>query len=74
MTINLSKPSLAALEKLTDRGFYPSRSEAIRVALRDFLAKELETAKKLQAIQKDGRGRGGRPGLLGGVKNELHVE
>jgi Arc/MetJ-type ribon-helix-helix transcriptional regulator len=30
-----------ALDKLVERGMYPSRSEAIRVAIRDLLMKEL---------------------------------
>lgn len=49
-TINLPEPFLAALEKLTEYGLYPSRSEAIRVALRDFLSKELQIAQKLKEV------------------------
>ncbi len=50
VTINLPEPFLDALEKLTEYGLYPSRSEAIRVALRDFLAKELQIAQKLKEV------------------------
>jgi Arc/MetJ-type ribon-helix-helix transcriptional regulator len=32
---------VSALDKLVERGMYPSRSEAIRVAIRDLLMKEL---------------------------------
>jgi Arc/MetJ-type ribon-helix-helix transcriptional regulator len=37
ITINLSKPQIAALKTLQDLGLYSSRSEAIRVAIRDYL-------------------------------------
>jgi antitoxin ParD1/3/4 len=53
VTINLPEPFLAALEKLTDYGLYPSRSEAIRVALRDFLSKELQIAQKLKEVHEE---------------------
>jgi Arc/MetJ-type ribon-helix-helix transcriptional regulator len=53
VTINLPEPFLAALEKLTECGLYPSRSEALRVALRDFLSKELQVAQKLKEIAED---------------------
>ena len=42
ITINLSEPHIKALQVLQDIGLYPSRSEAIRVALRDFLKEELD--------------------------------
>jgi len=44
---------LDALEKLTSYGLYPSRSEAIRVALRNFLAQELQVAQKLQQVSEE---------------------
>lgn len=50
VTINLPEPFIDALAKLTEYGLYPSRSEAIRVALRDFLSKELQIAQKLKEI------------------------
>ncbi len=53
VTINLPEPFLAALEKLTEYGLYPSRSEAIRVALRDFLSKELQIAQKLKEVHEE---------------------
>jgi Arc/MetJ-type ribon-helix-helix transcriptional regulator len=37
ITINLSEPNVAALKTLQDLGIYSSRSEAIRVAIRDYL-------------------------------------
>ena len=45
ITINLSEPHVKALQVLQDIGLYPSRSEAIRVAIRDFLQRELGFAK-----------------------------
>lgn len=41
ITINLSEAYLDAIQTLNDIGKYPSRSEAIRVALADFLKDEL---------------------------------
>ncbi|MHA1793561.1 MAG: ribbon-helix-helix domain-containing protein [Promethearchaeota archaeon] len=50
ITINLSEPQVAALKTLQDLGLYPSRSEAIRVAIRDFLQKELGFAEAFESI------------------------
>ncbi len=47
ITINLPEKYLQAIKILNDMGVYPSRSEAIRVALREFLAKELNMFKDL---------------------------
>ncbi len=41
ITINLPEKYLQAIQVLNDLGIYPSRSEAIRIALKDFLADEL---------------------------------
>ncbi|MFX0032996.1 MAG: ribbon-helix-helix domain-containing protein [Candidatus Hodarchaeota archaeon] len=48
ITINLPEKYLAAIQTLNDLGVYPSRSEAIRIALRDFLKDELEMYKNLE--------------------------
>jgi Arc/MetJ-type ribon-helix-helix transcriptional regulator len=40
ITINLPEKYLGAIQVLNDLGIYPSRSEAIRVALKNFLANE----------------------------------
>lgn len=48
ITINLSEPHIKALQVLQDIGLYPSRSEAIRVAIRDFLQKELGFAQNIE--------------------------
>jgi antitoxin ParD1/3/4 len=42
ITINLPEKYLNAIQALNDLGIYPSRSEAIRIALRDFLRDELQ--------------------------------
>jgi len=56
ITLNLPEPFLAALEKLCEYGIYPSRSEALRVALRDFLTKEIAIAKQLEEIHVEAAG------------------
>ena len=48
VTINCPESYLQAIEKLVgENGLYPSRSELIRVAVREFLIKELRLAKNL---------------------------
>ncbi len=47
ITINLPEKYLAAIKILNDLGIYPSRSEAIRIALRDFLTDELNMFEEL---------------------------
>lgn len=47
ITINLPEKYLQAIQILNDMGVYPSRSEAIRTALHEFLAKELNMFKDL---------------------------
>jgi antitoxin ParD1/3/4 len=42
ITINLPERYLSAIQTLNDLGIYPSRSEAIRTALKDFLKEELK--------------------------------
>lgn len=49
ITINLPEKYLAAIQVLNDLGIYPSRSEAIRIALRDFLSNELKMYLDLDA-------------------------
>ncbi|MBN2149894.1 MAG: ribbon-helix-helix protein, CopG family [Candidatus Lokiarchaeota archaeon] len=50
ITINLSEPHVKALQVLQDLGLYPSRSEAIRVAIRDFLQRELGFAQRFDEM------------------------
>lgn len=47
ITINLPEKYLQAIQILNDMGVYPSRSEAIRIALHDFLSDELKMFKDL---------------------------
>ena len=48
ITINLPEKYLEAIQTLNDLGIYPSRSEAIRIALHDFLTDELKMYKDLE--------------------------
>lgn len=41
VTVKMSEIYVKGLDKLVDIGMYPSRSEAIRVAIRDLLRREL---------------------------------
>ena len=58
-TINIPNAYLDCIEVLVNMGFYPSRSEAVRVALKQFLTDEAdiiedlepENFKKLKNIQ-----------------------
>jgi len=51
VTINLPDVYVKALETLTaELGVFPSRSEAIRTALRQFVSKEIETATQLEQL------------------------
>jgi Arc/MetJ-type ribon-helix-helix transcriptional regulator len=45
VTVNIPETYLDSIEKLVgENGLYPSRSELIRVAVRDFLLRELKVA------------------------------
>lgn len=53
VTVNIPEPYIQAIDKLTGHdGLYPSRSELIRVAVRDFLIKELKMAVKMSEYHK----------------------
>lgn len=60
ITINLPEKYLSAIQTLNDFGVYPSRSEAIRIALRDFLNGELKMDQELDPSQFEPLIRGGR--------------
>jgi len=49
ITINLPIQYIEAIQVLNDLGIYPSRSEAIRIALRDFLSNELKMYEDLES-------------------------
>ena len=54
ITVNLPLSYLKAIDSLTgQKGLYPSRSELIRVAVRDFLLEELNSATDFQKFQQD---------------------
>ena len=49
VTVNVPESYIEAIERLIGNdGLYPSRSELIRCAVREFLLKELKMAKKFQ--------------------------
>ena len=48
ITINLPEKYLEAIQTLNDLGIYPSRSEAIRTALSEFLEEELDMFNNLE--------------------------
>jgi len=48
ITINLPEKYLEAIQTLNDLGLYPSRSEAIRTALSEFLDDELKMFNNLE--------------------------
>ena len=48
ITINLPEKYLAAIQTLNEYGIYPSRSEAIRIALKNFLNDELQMYEDLE--------------------------
>ena len=48
ITINLPNKYFEAIKELANRGVFPSRSEAVRTALRDFLSKEFEFCGELE--------------------------
>lgn len=50
VTVNLPSAYIEAIGTLTSKGLYPSRSEAIRVALRTFLRDELELVEILMSL------------------------
>jgi len=48
VTVNIPESYLGAINKLIgENGFYPSRSELIRSAVREFLIKELKMARTM---------------------------
>ena len=52
ITVNLPVTYLKAINGLIgEKGLYPSRSELIRVAIREFLIRELESAQSFTKLQ-----------------------
>lgn len=48
ITINLPEKYIEAIQVLNDLAIYPSRSEAVRVALRDFLTNEFKLSQEIE--------------------------
>jgi len=42
ISVHVPKQMLEELDELVKKGIFPSRSEAIRIAIRDLIAKEVE--------------------------------
>jgi Arc/MetJ-type ribon-helix-helix transcriptional regulator len=56
ITCNIPTIYIDAIAKLMEQGLFPSRSEAIRQALRDFLKRELEMVESLLDLsEKEGK-------------------
>lgn len=54
MTVNVPESYIEAIKKLVgEKNLYPSRSELIRVAVREFLIKELEMAKNIHKFRNE---------------------
>lgn len=51
ITINLPEQYLAGIQVLTDLKIYPSRSETIRIALKEFISKERKFSEDLKDPQ-----------------------
>ncbi|MBS3793883.1 MAG: ribbon-helix-helix protein, CopG family [Candidatus Thorarchaeota archaeon] len=52
ITVKMNQLYIKSLDKLVEMGMYPSRSEAIRVAIRDLLQKELWPEEGMPAKRK----------------------
>lgn len=51
--VHLSEQHLIELERLTDEGLYSSIAEAIRIAVRDLLVRDLKARKRLNVLLGD---------------------
>ncbi|WP_147665248.1 ribbon-helix-helix domain-containing protein [Promethearchaeum syntrophicum] len=51
VTINIPEQYLDCLKTLVDLGYFPSRSEAVRQALNQFLTKEANLVKEIEHDQ-----------------------
>jgi len=51
--VHLSEQHLLELERLTDEGIYSSPAEAIRIAVRDLLVRDLKARKRLNVLLGD---------------------
>lgn len=51
--VHISEQHLAELERLTDEGLYSSIAEAIRIAVRDLLVRDVKARKRLNILLGD---------------------
>lgn len=53
ISLYLPKSDIDALDKLVNEGFYPSRNEAIRLAVRDLVQHHSESVQELKAVLRE---------------------
>ena len=53
ISVHLPKQMLEELDELVKRGVFPSRSEAIRIAIRDLLLRESERLSKKSVVKEE---------------------
>ena len=51
VSVHLPIPDLLEIEKLVSQGFYPNRSELIRVAVRDLIKQEYYKEKQRELLK-----------------------
>ena len=51
ISVHIPKQLLEELDELVKRGIYPSRSEAIRIAIRDLLLRHYEITRRSQGFE-----------------------
>ena len=51
ISVHIPKQMLEELDELVRKGIYPSRSEAIRIAIRDLLIRHYEMIRKRQEFE-----------------------
>jgi Arc/MetJ-type ribon-helix-helix transcriptional regulator len=51
--VHFSEQHLKELERLTDEGFYSSVAEAVRIAVRDLLVRDLKARRRLNVLLGD---------------------
>jgi len=80
VTVNLQEPHVMLMEALLRFHLYPSRSEIIRVAIKNFLLRELLTARKIKDMEdvvaklENSLPKEGDEKLLMGLRREAYYE
>ncbi|MFQ6085596.1 MAG: ribbon-helix-helix domain-containing protein [Candidatus Bathyarchaeia archaeon] len=50
ITVRLPRAIVRGIERLVKKGIYPSKSAAIRIAVQEFLKRELKTWRELERL------------------------